>query len=253
VRELLARGADVEVVHLEYDATPLFRAATYGHLEIARELLAHGANVDPKSRGYGETPLFEAARGGNLDFVRELLAHGADVNAKTNNRKTALILASQEGHTETVRLLLQSGADVDAKDDEGTTALMYASQEGHTETVRLLLEYGAEINKNAINKANNNIKPILTAWVRGKHLNRAATVLKKLNNTNLPRLPSELKGKVGEFFSGTNGKKGVQYGPIMPGVEANYLGNQKRELQGIIGGTRKRRSRKSRKSRKRSK
>jgi hypothetical protein len=103
-----------------------------------------------------------------------------------------------------------------------------------------------------INKANNNIKPILTSWVRGKHLNRAATVLRKLNNTNLPRLPAELKGKIGSFFSGTSGTKGVQYGPRMPGVRTNYLGNQKRELEGIIGGTRKRRSRKSRKSRKRS-
>jgi hypothetical protein len=160
--------------------------------------------------------------------------------------------SSRNGHTEIVRLLLEKGADVNAKNKNRFTSLINASQMGHTEIVKLLLEHGAEINKMVIKLTNNSVKPILTAWVRGKHLNKAATVLKKLNNTNLPPLTAELKGKIGSFFSGTNGKRGVQYGPRMPGVRTNYLGNQKRELEGIIGGTRKRRSRKSRKSRKRS-
>jgi ankyrin repeat protein len=47
-------------------------------VEVVRELLKHGANVKSADKA-GCTPLYKAASKGHVEVVRELLKHGAKV------------------------------------------------------------------------------------------------------------------------------------------------------------------------------
>jgi ankyrin repeat protein len=149
---------------IDYDATPLLRAAKAADLPAMQALLAAGALVDLPN-ALGHTPLIVAAgatrgratptRGGNyaeeqaIDAVKLLLAHGADMNAagyKGNParrgeslRCTAYVLiedcykgetamhgAALHGWLKLAEALKQAGAGLDPLDADGKTPLDYA-------------------------------------------------------------------------------------------------------------------------------
>ena len=75
VRELLARGADVNVRSTS-DATPLLQACLRGHAAVVR-LLCNAPGIDLAARSGGRTPLAWALRMGHDDVEGLLRARGA--------------------------------------------------------------------------------------------------------------------------------------------------------------------------------
>jgi uncharacterized protein len=119
---------------LDRGATPLFRAALSGDLEIMRLLLDAGANPLAPTEG-NTTPLMAAAgvgwhesisRGREADAIEALellLARGGDVNAENHTGDTALHGATLRGSTAIIQFLVDHGARVDTKNDKDQTPL----------------------------------------------------------------------------------------------------------------------------------
>ena len=141
IRELLARGADLEInstVQNTVIAAAAYltrpypgRPADFRALEL---LLAAGARLR----------LQEAVLLNDLDLARTRLEEGADPNfGEGEYSGPVLMIAANEGFTAMVDLLLDFGADIEGKDDLWQYPLMCATARGRTEVVRRLLERGA--------------------------------------------------------------------------------------------------------------
>jgi ankyrin repeat protein len=116
IERQIAAGADPN--EGEGDATPLKRAAIYGHVAAIAALLAAGARVDGTD-SQGGTPLMWAAFNGCTAAVDALVAAGADVHRVDDNGNTALHDASQGGRLDVARVLLEAGARTDVRNKEG--------------------------------------------------------------------------------------------------------------------------------------
>ena len=102
-------------------------ASQQGHLDVVRELLARGADVNAR-RNAGATALHHASWKGHAEVVRELLSRGAAVNARASNGRTPLINACDKGQLAAATLLLDAGADLALLDNVGWSALRFAEQ-----------------------------------------------------------------------------------------------------------------------------
>jgi ankyrin repeat protein len=206
--------------------SPLEYAISHCRLDVVNLLIDEGAHVNMHSSD-GTTPLIAAIRGigctDKIPIIELLIKSHADLNKKDDHDSTPLEVAVIYRYRDIVRILLDAGAKIDKK------TILKAAKYGYTDIVHMLLEAGAPIDKKIIDEATHNIKPILTAWVRGKDTKRANTILNKT------ALPAELRGEITSYLSGTKGRRGVQHGPRLPGREVNYTGNQIRELEETIG------------------
>jgi ankyrin len=153
---LLERGADVTAQDI-HGETPLYLAACFGKVELARVLLDHGA-VATEETYDSKTPLHGISRGKSdsqpedaIRLVQLLVERGADVNAPDRNHDTPLHSACYVGKLDIARELLNLGATVTTKNGQGGTPLHvtsrgeYESQDG-VRLARLLLEHGADVN-----------------------------------------------------------------------------------------------------------
>lgn len=106
----------------------------------------------------GATPFFRAAFGGDVEVMKLLLAHGADPNIATKDHTSPLMGFAGVGYTlaidhhrspkedmEALKLLLELGADVNAANDQGMTPLMGAAHRGANEEIKVLVEHGAKL------------------------------------------------------------------------------------------------------------
>ncbi len=110
VRQHLQRGADVQGTRIAGEPTPLFMAASLGHLDIVKLLVSRGAEINATETDAvygGATPLHGAAGQGHLEVVRFLVSRKADVNATFKGGLTPLMLAAAQGHGEVERFLKQ--------------------------------------------------------------------------------------------------------------------------------------------------
>jgi ankyrin repeat protein len=136
VKDLLARGVDVNIREETMGSTPLIVACSLeGTDEIIELLISEGADINVKGSYDGRTPLMCAAAN-SKKAVELLLAKGAEVNTIGVDGMTALIqsifgILSGSVTTEVCDLLLEKGADVNSQligaDATGWTALMFAS------------------------------------------------------------------------------------------------------------------------------
>ena len=76
------------------DETPLFLACEEGSLAVVRELITRGANVNLAMLSDNYTPLHVASRLHHVNVVRELLAAGATIDLETDEGATAFSLAA---------------------------------------------------------------------------------------------------------------------------------------------------------------
>ena len=100
--------------------TPLYVAASWGHLRCLDLLLEAGAQTD---LGTASTPLYIAAESGRLEIVRILLRAGAriDQDQGTPGGATPLFCAAAAAQLEVVKFLVESRASIDqARDDQAT-------------------------------------------------------------------------------------------------------------------------------------
>ena len=95
-----------------------------------RALLRPGEDVN-RANFEGWTPLYMAASEGHMDIVNALLEAGADPNEADNRGQTPLYRAAYWGHTEIVEALLEAGADPAQADDMERTPLQVAAANGH--------------------------------------------------------------------------------------------------------------------------
>jgi hypothetical protein len=144
VRELLASGADVNVLDKVYDSTALAEAVARGNKEMVEILLQARAKVDAKNTR-GQTAILYLGQASTGEIVRMLVVAGAKISDRDENGNTPLLIASTLNNTELVRAVIEAGANVNDRNEANQTALMLAAREGHAENVRALLEAGASI------------------------------------------------------------------------------------------------------------
>jgi len=119
--------AGFEVNKLSTDQVSLLGAAArQGHTHIVKILHAAGADINLISLDRNNTPLMDAASGGHLELVRFFLDHGAELEIKSKSGQTALILAAGNGQIDCAEMLIKAGADCDNKDSMGLSARKYA-------------------------------------------------------------------------------------------------------------------------------
>jgi ankyrin repeat protein len=109
-------------------------------------------------REEGATPFWRAAQSGDVEMMKLLLAHGADPKIASAHDVTPLAMAagigwvegvtfewSPEQNLEAIRICLDAGIDPNIHDDEGRVALHGAAHKGNIEALRLLVERGADL------------------------------------------------------------------------------------------------------------
>lgn len=144
-KNLIALGADVNVLDKEANTTALIQAVQHNDADMVSALLSAGADVNMKD-GDGDTALTMLQEGATVALVRTLKAAGAKVNHRNNYGSTPLINAAENDSPEVLKELIESGAKVNSKTKAGRTALMEAVQYGLIENVKLLLHAGADVN-----------------------------------------------------------------------------------------------------------
>lgn len=123
----------------------LRRAAVADDAAAVRDLLARGADIESRDE-MSRTPLIGATKNGATDAARVLIDAGADVNAKDDLQDSAYLYAGAEGLDDILVMTLRHGADVGSLNRFGGTALIPASEHGHVSTVRLLIDAGVAVN-----------------------------------------------------------------------------------------------------------
>src|SRR5579883_3141313 len=106
----------------------------------------------------GATPFWRAAQSGDVELMKLLLAHGANPKIATAHNVTPLAAASgigwvegitfewsPEENLEAVKMCLDLGIDPHAVDDEGRTALHGAAHKGRNDVIKLLVDHGANL------------------------------------------------------------------------------------------------------------
>lgn len=125
--------------------TQLLRAAANNDDEQVRDLLARGADIETRD-DLGRTPLVAATKARASAAAHALIDAGADVNAKDDLQDSAYLYAGAEGIDDILELTLTHGADVRSVNRYGGTALIPASEHGHISTVRRLIAAGVDVN-----------------------------------------------------------------------------------------------------------
>ncbi len=145
LKQLLDRGAEVDLPSGPGQLTPLMHAAALGFMDGVRLLLHRGADVNSRSPD-GQTPLGLAISRDSAESVEIMLSHGANVEQMIKRAWTPLTLAMRRGSTRVAHCLLAHGADVRHSADGGWSPLAVASFQGNTRLVRELLARGADPN-----------------------------------------------------------------------------------------------------------
>lgn len=143
VRELIDAGWDINQPDGE-TVTLLHWASINNRKDIIKLFLERGAVVDAVGGELNATPLHWATRQGHLGAVVLLLGAGADPSLRDTEGCSCIHLAAQFGHTALVAYFIARGVAPDLADRGGMTALMWAAWKvSALDPVRLLLTLGA--------------------------------------------------------------------------------------------------------------
>nr|GMD00514.1 serine/threonine-protein phosphatase 6 regulatory ankyrin repeat subunit B-like [Ipomoea batatas] len=147
--------------------TPLFLAASKGHLGPAKVLASAGAQVDTRSID-GRTALYRAVVNGDCQMVEMLVEMGADPTVTDNlghspigvardkgqegivkiiERGEQVLQAARQGDLRLLESLLEKGAITTFCDQYGLTPLHVAAIKGIKDAVMILVDFGADIER----------------------------------------------------------------------------------------------------------
>ncbi len=147
VFQLIEKDPTMLEIRDEIGASPLYYAASLGHLELARQLVARGAEVTVATTD-GLTPLHWAAVRQFYEVSLLMLENGADVNARSTVQANTPLheVWNNGGSPEIAALLIEWGAETDAVENwYGMTPLHYAAEKGLAELARVLIDHGADL------------------------------------------------------------------------------------------------------------
>ncbi|EMR87688.1 putative het domain protein [Botrytis cinerea BcDW1] len=115
-----------------------YNASKRGEKKKIQSLLKRGVEPDlPSPRKV--TPLWIAATNGHIEVVRLLLeTKSVNVNVRSVDGRSPIFWAAAQGHEEIVKLLLSAGADPTFVDTDGGTALLISKQYGRRKIVDML-------------------------------------------------------------------------------------------------------------------
>jgi ankyrin repeat protein len=141
---LVEAGADAGRAN-DYGVTPLFSAASSGHIAVVKLLSEKLGDDCTKPNTDASMPIHGAAQNGRAECVSELLKGGGagSVNSADGMGRTALLLSAEEGHDDVIHALISGGADANKKDMYDRTPLSLACEACLWPTVTLLLDSGA--------------------------------------------------------------------------------------------------------------
>lgn len=154
VKELIEAGYDVNERDKE-TITLLHWAAINNRKEIMRFFIEKGAEIDAVGGELNATPLHWATRQGHLEAAVILINAGADPTLRDAEGCSCIHLAAQFGHTALVAYFIAQGVSPDLVDYGGMTPLMWSSWKVcNLDPTRLLLTLGASTNLTDYNKGN---------------------------------------------------------------------------------------------------
>lgn len=143
MRELVEAGYDVNQRDSE-TVTLLHWAAINNRKEIIAFFIEKGAEVDAIGGELDATPLHWATRQGHLDAVVLLMNAAADPTLRDAEGCSCIHLAAQFGHTALVAYFVARGVNPDLEDRGGMTPLMWSCwRVSGLDPTRLLLTLGA--------------------------------------------------------------------------------------------------------------
>jgi len=158
VKDLLAKGVDINIREKTMGSTPLIVACSLEGTDAIIELLiSKGADVNIIGTYDGRTALMWAAAN-SKKAVELLLKNGAKVNVKGVDGMTAFIqsifgILSGSVTTDVCDLLIENGEDVNAQltgaDATGWSALMFAASNGKPDLIKYLISKKADVNLKA--------------------------------------------------------------------------------------------------------
>lgn len=148
IRELIENNAVNVNDHLEDQVSGLHWAAINNKLLLCRYLVSKGAEVDAVGGDLNATPLHWACRYGLVYIADFLLQSGADPEKRDGQGFTALHLAVHSSNIMlVVYLLMTTNVDVDREDPNERTPLHWAAYQGDALSVEALLKFGANVNR----------------------------------------------------------------------------------------------------------
>jgi ankyrin repeat protein len=152
----------------DHSATALHQAAFGGHTGVVRELLARGAPVDVNESAHGATPASWADHAGHKELAHLIAGHSNNaldvtfhahfprLRALLDEDPNALSICDRHGHSalhyvdpnradapDLVRFLIAHGAPLDATSEWGETALERFLRMGAEDLADLMIEAGA--------------------------------------------------------------------------------------------------------------
>ena len=146
---------------------PLHIACEMGFTASARVLLLNKADFMLPEKATGKTPLFIAASGGHVEIGKLLIefSKGLDINAQPvlSSKDTALTISADKGHCKFLQLLIDNNAQLDVKNKRGNTPLWLGCNSGHLDVVQALIEAGAEVDS----QDNRKVSCIMAAFRKG--------------------------------------------------------------------------------------
>ena len=127
------------------NSTLLFYAIDSAHCDLVRDLLERGASVNITEDDASATPLHIAAMSWRYDIALLLLDRGAQINARDRDGHTPLLAAAVNADCNMIRLLLHRDADLDACNFHGRDAEFMARHLGrcHMPAATLLADVRA--------------------------------------------------------------------------------------------------------------
>jgi ankyrin repeat protein len=102
---LLTLDSEIDVQGGYSQETPLMVAIFRDYFDIAKELLRRGARVNIQESHYGHTPLHFAAQKKDKELIEFLLAKGADPAIKNRYGRTPVEEAEKAGNADIAAFL----------------------------------------------------------------------------------------------------------------------------------------------------